>query len=90
MRKFIKVPLDVMEDERLKKSDKMVYLSLCRYADNETRECYPSRKSLEKFSGVSNRTLTVSLQTLETFGYVEIRKRFHRSGRKMSNYYVLK
>jgi len=79
----------VLEDESLKAADKSVYAILCMYADNRTSECWPSRITLQKKAGVSDRTLRNSLQTLEERGYIKIIKRYANDGRRLSNLYVL-
>lgn len=86
---FVMVTKAVIEDDRLKAADKSVYMALCLYADNKTSECWPSRESLMKKAGVSDRTLRNSLQTLEETGYIKIEPRFSEDGRRLSNLYIL-
>lgn len=78
-----------MEDEALKAADKSVYSTLCMYADNRTSDCFPSRETLLKKSGVSDRTLRSSLKTLEDRGYIEVVNRYADNGRQLSNLYIL-
>lgn len=64
----------VFDDTRLKASDKLVYLTLARFANNETQECFPSIEKICEVSGLTNRTVTKSLRKLEKYNYIEIRR----------------
>ena len=86
---FVMVTRAVIDDERLKASDKSVYATLCMYADNRTSESWPSRETLMKKAGVSDRTLRNSLKALEDLGYIEIVDRWSGAGTRLSNLYVL-
>ena len=86
---FVMVSRAVIEDETIKASDKSVYSVLCMYADNNTADCWPSRDTLLKKAGISDRTLRNSLKTLEERGYIEVIKRYADNGRQLSNLYVL-
>lgn len=86
---FVMVTRAVLEDETLKAADKSVYATLCMYADNRTADCWPSRETLLKKAGVSDRTLRNSLQALRDRGYIEVIERFAENGRQLSNLYVL-
>ncbi len=86
---FVMVTRAVLEDESLKAADKSVYTTLCMYADNSTSDCWPSRETIQKKAGVSDRTLRNSLQALEEKEYIDIVRRYAESGRQLSNLYVL-
>lgn len=86
---FVMVTRAALNDESLKAAEKSVYATLCMYADNRTSDCFPSRETLMKKAGVSDRTLRTSLQTLEDRGYIDIIERFADDGRRLSNLYVL-
>lgn len=86
---FIMVTRAVIEDESLRSADKSVYATLCMYADNRTSECWPSRETLLKKAGVSDRTLRNSLRLLEDSGYIKVIKRYRDDGGQLSNLYVL-
>ena len=64
----------VFDDTRLKASDKLVYLTLARFANNETQECFPSIEKICEVSSLTNRTVTKSLRKLEKYNYIEIRR----------------
>ena len=86
---FVMVTRSVIEDESLRAADKSVYTTLCMYADNKTAEAWPSRETLLKKAGISDRTLRNSLLKLSKKGYIEIVKRYANDGRQLSNLYVL-
>ena len=79
----------VLEEESLKAADKSVYATLCMFAVNRTADCWPSRKTLIKKAGVSDRTLRNSLQALQDRGFIEVVHRYASDGRQLSNLYVL-
>ena len=86
---FVMVTRKVIEDTRLKASDKALYSALCLYADNETSECFPSRETLWRTAGISDNTFRNSLAKLEDLGYIEVKERWGKDGRRLSNLYVL-
>lgn len=89
MNPFVIVTRKVIEDETLKASDKSVYAVLCMYADNRTKECYPSRETLLKKSGISDKPLRNSLRVLSDKGYIEIKERYNSVGRTSNRYILL-
>ena len=75
----------VFDDTRLKTSDKLVYLTLARFVNNETQECFPSIEKICEVGGLTNRTVTKSLRKLEKYNYIEIR----RSAGNVNTYVLL-
>lgn len=90
-RKFIMISQQaVMRDKKLTKpSELTVYLALCGFADNETKQSYPSVAKLAEVALCSESSVQRALRTLEEVGYIEIRKRRDRRGFITSNQYVL-
>ncbi|WP_442961136.1 helix-turn-helix domain-containing protein [Pseudogracilibacillus sp. SO30301A] len=82
---FVMVTRAILEDESLKAADKSVYSTLCMYPDNRTSDCFPSRETILKKSGVSDRTLRNCLKTLEERGYIEVLNRLSRIPEVNSN-----
>lgn len=85
---FVMVTKAVLKDTELKASDKSVYSVLCMYADNETSECFPSRTTIMREAGVSDKTLRKSIARLKERGYIDVKDRYSSAGRA-SNLYVL-
>ena len=71
---FVLLPYSVLDDLRLSKSDIQVYIALARYADNETRLCYPSMATIAKVSRLRRPTICKSLINLESYGYIIIKR----------------
>lgn len=86
--KYTKVANKVITDLSLKASDKSVYMVLSRYADNITRECFPSRDTLMKYAGVSDKTLRLAIKNLVDRGYISVESR-RKGGRRSTNLYRL-
>jgi len=64
----------VFDDRRLKASDKLVYITLARFASNDTQSCYPSIEKICEVSTLTNRTVNKSLKRLEKYNYIEIKR----------------
>jgi len=73
----------IWRDQRLTKSDKIVYGTLASYA-NDSQRSYPSVETISKDGGLSPRQVHYSFRRLEKFGYVGITRR-----RGKANYYDL-
>lgn len=67
----------------------VVYLSLCRHADNE-QKCFPSEKYIAKEFGLTDRTVRTYLKYLENGGIIRIdRKIRNKQGKWRHNVYWL-
>ena len=90
-RKFIMISQQaVMRDRKLTQMPELtVYLALCGFADNETKESYPSIKRIAEIALCSERSVSRALKKLEEVGYIEVRKRKDSRGFTTSNQYVL-
>jgi len=55
--------------------EKMIYITLCRYADNNNSDCYPSLKTIAKKASMSKPTVGKYLDKLIDKGYVDKNKR---------------
>lgn len=58
-------------------TDKLVLLILANYADDNGDRCFPSVATLQRQSGLSERTIRGSFSRLEKMGYMEV---IHRTG----------
>lgn len=90
-RKFAQVTKSVLNDETIldKPIQKLVYTMLCMYADNETKDSYPSIKTLAKKCYCSENTVRVALKKLQEAGVIDSKKRFREDGSQNSNLYYL-
>jgi len=66
-----------------------VYCALAKYADNDTRESWPSHKTIADLIGTSSRSVKTYINKLASFGLVEVEERFDVDGRRTSNLYIL-
>lgn len=74
---FVIVPLVLLLDDALSRSQKLLYIMLRRFADKDER-CFPSVKRLSRYMGVTERTIQTLMGELENYGVI---KREHRIGR---------
>lgn len=86
---FVMVTKKVIKDRTLKASDKSVYAVLCMYADNRTSECHPSRVTIMKDAGISDKTLRKSIDKLKERGYIDVKRRNNARGRTSDLYTLL-
>jgi len=64
----------------------LVYFVLCKYANYDTQECFPSYETIMKQGGIKNRNkITQAINALEYLQLIEV----SRSKGKSSNYYCL-
>ena len=76
--------------EILKPLELMVYVALGQYADNKTKECWPSVSKLAKDVNRSRQSTINALKGLEEKGVIEVKQRFKDKGEQTSNLYILK
>lgn len=86
--KFFKVPNGIFEFS-LKPSEFMVYCCLCKFRNNRTNSCFPSRKTVAELCGVSVKTVDAALKQLCALGLIQKRKRQGRKGNFYSNKYTI-
>lgn len=67
----------------------VVYLSLCRHANNETQTCFPSMKLIAEENAISTRTVIRATQDLEKWGIITIQKDKKKDGTQANNIYTL-
>jgi hypothetical protein len=80
---------DIIDREDLSSLEKMAYLALCRYADNDTNSCFPSHATLAKKVGCSRRKIIDIVKSLKTKGLINIFHRTSEQGDPTSNLYVI-
>lgn len=68
----------------------MVYVSLGRWADYDTGECWPSHSTIAEMIGASRATVQRSLALLQEVGAVEVRVEYGDDGDQKSNRYRLR
>lgn len=78
-----------MEDSSLNASDKLVYVTLSMFANNETGRCFPSIKKIANKSKFSPRTVKYSIKKLESKGYIKINNRFNENEQSTNEYIII-
>ncbi len=76
-------------DIPLKGNDKLVFLALCEYADDENNQCYPSIATIMKKATISKSVATRCLNILEYLGYIVRDKRKRENGSNTSTLYTV-
>lgn len=66
-----------------------VYLLLCQYANNRTRECFVSKHTIAVQCGISLSGVVRATRLLVQRGLLRVASRFTGSGRQTSNLYTL-
>lgn len=87
--KFVMVPRSLVEDTSLLMRDKAVYTALCLYANNDTKQAYPSADTIAGIVGCSRNSVFRAVVALEKAGYVRRESRKNGHGRQTTNIYYL-
>lgn len=91
-RKFVWVDRAVMEHHEgfARSTDKLVYVMLCMYADNEKQTSWPSIERLAQLCGCGERTVRYSIAKLTELKLISVESRYDSRGYRTSNvYYIL-
>jgi DNA-binding transcriptional regulator YhcF (GntR family) len=67
----------------------VVYLSLCRHADNNTQQCFPSMQLIAEENGIHRTTVIRAIKKLEDWGIIAIKKNKKENGTQANNIYTL-
>lgn len=85
-RDFFVCENSIIDREDLKPSERLIYICLVRFADYNSRTCFPSEDKLLTVTGIKDkRTLRRWINSLEEKGLIEVKR---DNGK--SNFYVLK
>ena len=69
--------------------DKLVYICLLRYADNNTREAFPGQQRIANDCGIGRQRVNEAIRALEEAGLVVKQQRFEKTGGQKSNLYIV-
>ena len=85
MNKFMMLPLEMLEDSRLRPLDIVVYAALDSFADS-AGEAWPSLRAIaERASKVSSATIKRALSRLENAGYIARQRRYKPESKEFDN-----
>jgi predicted transcriptional regulator len=73
-KQHIQVPNNMNKKNGLEPKYLLVYSTLRKYMNNETKECFPSLATLSKDTGYSINTIRNSISSLASDNYISIRK----------------
>ena len=88
-RKFTIVYNDFLESDLLDKHEKLIYIAIKRFADNDTLKAFPSLKTLHKITGISIRWIKKSIEHMEQLGVISVEHREDDEKGHQSNLYTL-
>lgn len=88
-RNFTIVYNDFLECNLLDKHEKLIYIAIKRFADNNTLKAFPSLKTLNKITGISIRWIKKSIEHMEQLGVISVEHRVDDEKGHQSNLYTL-
>lgn len=88
-RKFTLVYNDFLESDILNYYEKMVFIVLKKYADNETMRAFPSLNTIHKVTGISVSQVRRSIEHMEELGVIAVEHRNNKEKGHQSNIYTL-
>lgn len=88
-RNFTLVYNDFLESNLLDKHEKLIYIAIKRFADNDTLKAFPSLKTLNKITGISIRWIKKSIEHMEQLGVINVEHREDDEKGHQSNLYTL-
>ena len=72
-KQHVQVPNDMTEQNNsLKPGDLLIYATIKRHMDKDTKTCYPSLSTIASESGASINTVRTSIQNLINTNYIEV------------------
>lgn len=76
----------LIDERMLKGASLLVYLILCRYAEEDTQECFPSIKHIAELTGLKRNTVVKATDNLIKRGFIHKKQ---GGGRKNPNRYTV-
>ena len=88
-RKFTLVYNDFLESELLNYYEKMIFITLKRFANNDTMKAFPSLNTIHKLTGISLSQIRRSIEHMEILGVISVEHRTNQEKGNQSNLYIL-
>ncbi len=85
-KQHVQLPNDMTKSGELSQKDLLVYVTIKRYMNAQTKECYPSLDTIVQISGVSKPTVRKAIETLKKLEYLEVRKEGRKNVYKFNPY----
>lgn len=87
--KFVMIPQSLARDKTLTHRDKIVYMTLCLYSDNLSKQSHPSAQTIADVAGIGRNSVFKAFAALEKMGYIKREKRTFGRGKQTTNTYYL-
>lgn len=87
--KFVMIPRTLADDTKATPREKVIYITLCLYANNNSKQAFPSINTIADKSGYSRSSAIRGLNALEALGYIRKENRFVEDSKQTSNVYIL-
>ena len=88
-RKFTLVYNDFLESDILNYYEKMVFIALKKFADNDTMRAFPSLKTIHSITGISLSQVRRSIEHMKQLGVISVEHRTDKEKGHESNIYTL-
>lgn len=88
-RRFTMVYHDFMESKLLDKHEKLVFIAIKRFSDNETLQAFPSLHTLHEMTGISITWIKKSIDHMKELGVLKVERREDKEKGHQSNLYTL-
>lgn len=69
--------------------EKLVYICLLRYADNNSREAFPGQAKIGQDIGITRQRVNAAINVLAERGLIKVKKQFDKTGGQKSNLYIV-
>ena len=73
-KQHVQLPNNMTATKELTPKDLLVYVSIKRFMNKDSLECFPSLDTIVKLSGVSKPTVRKTIDKLQTLNYLSVRK----------------
>lgn len=88
-RKFTIIYNDFLESKLLNYYEKMIFITLKKFADNDTKRAFPSLNTIQKITGISLSQIRRSIEHMKELGVITIENRIDKEKGHQSNIYTL-
>lgn len=88
-RKFTMVYNDFLESDVLDYYEKLIFITLKRFANQETMQSFPSLQTIHKMTGISISKIQRSLKHMNEIGVIDIEHKVGENKSKQNNIYTL-
>lgn len=63
----------------------IVYISLCRHADNKTQTCFPSMETMALENGINAKSVSRSIKKLKEWNIIQVQEDYDSKNKKRKN-----